>query len=81
MVLLSKTNIKAEHGPGRKKRLNTKLWLSLLLLAALSIPNISAALQTGDPFPAMSGKTLDGGNFDLSSLEGKPVIIKLGTTW
>jgi len=81
LVLLSKTNIKAGHDLGKKNKPNTKLWLLLLLLAALSIPNVSAALQAGDPFPAMSGKTLDGGNFDLSSLEGKPVIIKLGTTW
>jgi len=58
-----------------------RFWTLLLLLATLLIPNLSAALQPGEPFPAVTGETLDGSNFDLASLKGKPILIKIGTTW
>lgn len=55
--------------------------LILLLFTALLIPSISVALQPGEAFPAFTGKTLDGGEFELANLKGKPVLIKIGTTW
>jgi len=60
-----------------KPRLSTLV----LLLSFLIVPGLSAALEKGDPIPSISGNTLDGNHFELSSLKGRPVLIKLGTTW
>ena len=53
----------------------------LFALATTSIPVRSAAFDAGEPLPHLSGKTLDGDQFDLASLKGKPVLLKVGTTW
>jgi thiol-disulfide isomerase/thioredoxin len=58
-----------------------RLWTSLLLLVTLLLSSPAGALETGQPFPAISGKTLMGSDFELSSLKGNPVIVKIGTTW
>ena len=55
--------------------------LTLGLLLTLLLPCHSSAQQSSEAFPAISGKTLAGGKFELTGLKGKPVLIKIGTTW
>ena len=61
--------------PGRQKIIILVMHLLLLL------PSLALALQQGDKFPALTGKLLSGGNFEFKQLEGKPILIKIGTTW
>jgi len=70
-----------ESVEGGKKMPKPRLLTLFLLLAMLAIPSLSVALQKGETFPPFSGKDLDGGTFELSSLKGTPVVIKIGTTW
>ncbi len=58
-----------------------KLFLMLLLTSLLSTPSAVFALQKGDPLPEISGTTIDGETFSISSLKGRPIILKVGTTW
>lgn len=62
----------------------TKTLLAILLLfaatALLPLP-AQALLQKGKPLPEITGETIDGEQFALSSLKGTPFILKLGTTW
>lgn len=58
-----------------------KFIITLLLITLFSIPATVFALQKGDPFPPLSGTTLQGEQFDLISLKGQPILLKLGTTW
>ncbi len=54
----------------------------LFVIAMLCQPlTVAAQLQPGDNLPDLSGKTIDGDNFRLSSLKGEPIILKIGTTW
>jgi len=48
-----------------------------LLISPLS----ADALQKGDTFPELKGKTLDGNDFDLRTFKGEPIVLKIGTTW
>ena len=59
----------------------SKIIVTLLLLTLLSIPSAVFALKKGEPFPALSGTTLEGQTFSINSLKGQPVLLKLGTTW
>ena len=61
--------------------LKLKFVITLLLTIFLSLPATGFALQKGDPFPPLSGTTLQGEQFDLISLKGQPILLKLGTTW
>ncbi|WP_029915410.1 TlpA family protein disulfide reductase [Pelobacter seleniigenes] len=61
--------------PGRQKIIILVLHLLLLL------PSLALALRQGDQFPALTGKLLSGGDFEFKQLEGKPILIKIGTTW
>lgn len=61
--------------PGRQKIIILVMHLLLLL------PSLAFALRQGDQFPALTGKLLSGGNFEFKQLEGKPILIKIGTTW
>jgi len=61
--------------------LKLKLATIFLLITLLHIPTVVFALQKGEPFPPLSGKTLTGENFNFSSLKGQPILLKLGTTW
>ena len=58
-----------------------KVILALLLLTSLSLPATVFALKKGEPFPALSGTTLEGQNFNINSLKGQPILLKVGTTW
>ncbi|MDX2479852.1 MAG: TlpA disulfide reductase family protein [Desulfuromusa sp.] len=58
-----------------------KLLTTALLITILTIPSVVWALKTGDPFPSLSGTTLEGAEFSISSLKGQPIILKVGTTW
>jgi len=61
--------------------LKLKLAAIFLLITLLNIPTAVFALQKGEPFPALSGKTLTGENFNFSNLKGQPILLKVGTTW
>jgi len=50
------------------------------LLALLWLP-AAAALDVGDPAPALKGSTLDGKPFDLAALKGKVVVVNQWATW
>ncbi len=39
------------------------------------------ALTIGQPAPALSGPTIEGGTLDLSSLRGEPVIVNFWASW
>ena len=47
----------------------------------LSLPASVWALKAGEPFPQLSGTTIDGKNFNFTDLKGKLIVLKIGTTW
>jgi len=47
----------------------------------LPLATASFALKKGDNLPSLSGITLSGEQFNLQSLKGNPILLKLGTTW
>jgi thiol-disulfide isomerase/thioredoxin len=53
----------------------------VLLLTLLSIPSVVLAFKAGDPLPGLTGTTLEGSEFSISSLKGRPILLKVGTTW
>ncbi len=61
--------------PGRTR------YIAALMLALLILPVDCFALQKGDPFPLLSGRTLDSEAFDFAQLKGSPFLLKIGTTW
>ena len=61
--------------------LKLKFIIALLIIAVFSLPATGFALKKGDPFPPLSGTTLQGEPFDFTSLKGQPILLKLGTTW
>lgn len=54
---------------------------TLLPLLALLWLSAAAALDVGDPAPALKGSTLDGKPFDLAVLKGKVVVVNQWATW
>ena len=52
----------------------------LAVIALLWLP-AAAALDVGDPAPALKGTTLDGKPFDLAALRGKVVVVNQWATW
>ena len=53
-----------------------------LLLVALLLPALSAlAVEPGSQAPDLSLKTLDGKVVHLSDFKGRPILLKLATTW
>lgn len=58
-----------------------KRFLFTLLAMALLLPPSAFALQKGDTPPTLTGRILDGGDFDLRESKGRPIILKVGTTW
>ncbi len=61
-----------------KKRIIAGL---LIVTALLLAPLTAAALQQGEAAPELTGTTLEGQEFLLSDYKGKPIILKVGTTW
>ena len=56
--------------------------LTLMLLGGLLIsPSGLLAMQKGEQLPPLPGTLLDGKTFNLGQLEGKPVLLMIGTTW
>ena len=53
----------------------------LFCLALTWLPAAVAALDVGDPAPALKGSTVDGKAFDLTGLKGKVVVLNLWATW
>ncbi len=53
----------------------------LIAAALLFVPLTADALQKGEPPPDLTGTTLEGQDFLLSDYKGKPIILKVGTTW
>jgi thiol-disulfide isomerase/thioredoxin len=58
-----------------------KFITAILLITVLSVPSLALALKAGDPLPSLTGTTLEGAEFSISSLKGQPVLLKVGTTW
>lgn len=58
-----------------------KVITAVLLVILLSVPAAVFALKKGEQFPTLSGITLEGEEFNFSSLEGQPILLKVGTTW
>ncbi len=79
-------------GPRRRRRRSTTRWAALgvaaVLVALIGVLAISKA-QTesaespllGKVAPALSGKTLTGDSFDLTSLRGKFVVVNFFASW
>ncbi len=61
--------------------LKLKFITTVVLLLLLSLPASVLALKVGDPFPPLSGTTLDGKEFNFNDLKGAPILLKVGTTW
>ena len=61
--------------------LNRKRFTLILVSLLLCFPLTAAALQKGEAFPTLVGETLSGAHFNLDSLKGKPILLKIGTTW
>lgn len=57
------------------------LLITTLILALSILPSTCFALQKGDKFPDVSGQTLDSEQFSITQLQGRPLLIKIGTTW
>ncbi|HEU4571767.1 MAG TPA: TlpA disulfide reductase family protein [Candidatus Limnocylindrales bacterium] len=49
--------------------------VSSLVLVLAGCSTGSAVAKPGDPAPPISGPTIDGAQFDLASLRGRPVIV------
>lgn len=58
-----------------------RISLICLLALLLVLPTTGLALEKGESFPELSGRLLDGSDFSLDSLKGRPVLMKIGTTW
>ena len=55
--------------------------MPVLLACLLWLPVSVQALQKGEFPPPLSGTTLDGQAFDLEHSRGRPILLKVGTTW
>ena len=60
---------------------NCKQITLIILSIILCFPLIAAALQKGEVFPGFKGETISGAQFELDSLKGEPILLKIGTTW
>ena len=60
---------------------NCKRIALIILSLLLCFPFAAAALQKGEVFPSFKGETIFGTQFDLDSLKGEPILLKIGTTW
>jgi thiol-disulfide isomerase/thioredoxin len=58
-----------------------KFITTVLVITLLSIPSQVLALKAGELLPTLSGITLEGTEFSISSLKGQPILLKVGTTW
>jgi thiol-disulfide isomerase/thioredoxin len=58
-----------------------KTYLIVLFAAVLLVPTVSWSLQKGTQLPELSGHNLNGDKISLNQLEGKPILLKVGTTW
>ena len=60
---------------------NWKRHALVLISILICFPGVAVALQKGETLPELKGETLAGDNFELNSLKGEPILLKLGTTW
>lgn len=58
-----------------------KIYLIVLFAVVLLAPTASWSLQKGTQFPELSGHNLNGDKISLSQFKGKPILLKIGTTW
>jgi len=64
------------------QKLKFKFTLTLTFFLVMTILSSNVfALQKGETFPPLSATTLQGEQFDLNSLAGRPTLLKLGATW
>lgn len=59
----------------------TLLAIALTFAILALIPLSASALQKGDAFPELKGKTIEGTDFDLTAFKGESILLKIGTTW
>jgi len=61
----------------------TKYLFAPLLFVVLSFMPLTAQalFQKGELLPEVAGETIDGKQFSVASLKGKPILLKIGTTW
>ena len=60
---------------------NWKRHALIIFSILICFPAAALALQKGETLPELKGETLAGDNFELNSLKGEPILLKLGTTW
>lgn len=53
---------------------------ALVFLLAF-LPGAALALEKGSEFPKVGGQTLDDTRYSLGELQGRPLLLKVGTTW
>lgn len=58
-----------------------KICITALMALLLTVPSSAMALKRGDRLPELSGVTLADKEFNISSLKGHPLLVKIGTTW
>ncbi len=58
-----------------------KMLIPTLLFSLLWLPLPVRAVEPGSPAPDFSLKTTKGENVHLSDFKGRPIILKLATTW
>jgi thiol-disulfide isomerase/thioredoxin len=56
------------------------LTAALIVLLAV-LPGAALALEKGSEFPKVGGQTLDDSRYSLGKLKGRPILLKVGTTW
>lgn len=59
-----------------------KTFLTCLFTLLLILPSDGWALQQGETFPAgLTGQSLSGDTISLDRFKGRPILMKIGTTW
>ena len=58
-----------------------KIYLIVLCAVILLVPTVSWSLQKGTQLPELLGHNLNGDKINISEFRGKPILLKVGTTW
>lgn len=58
-----------------------KIYFAALFVAALLLPASAWSLQKGSQLPELYGQNLNGDTVSLDQFKGKPILLKVGTTW
>ena len=55
--------------------------VAVLVFLLSFLPHAALALEKGSDFPMVAGFTLEGERYPLRQLRGRPILLKVGTTW